>query len=792
MPKPKTAKRQPDEAPDAAVPVDRAAILAFIAREKQAATQAGRPAPAAITKREIARALGIKGEARIALKRTLRDLEAEGAVERRHRRLDKADALPSVLAVDIVGRDPDGDLLARPVEWSPDQQGVAPRIAITTPRRGRPGDPLPGIGDRALIRVGPNPDPSDGGAPYLGRVIKLLAKARARMLGVLRDRPGEELRILPVDKKSASTAYAVPAELREGAEDGDLVAFEGIGRGHAAGLPVAKVVERLGSLRSERAISLIAIETHRIPHVFRPETLAEAAAVSLPGLAGREDWRTLPLVTIDPPDAKDHDDAVFAEPDTAHDNEGGFLVTVAIADVAALVAPGSAMDREALERGNSVYFPDRVVPMLPDRISGDLGSLRPHEDRAALAVRLTIGPDGRKRHHTLHRVMMRSHARLNYAQAQAAIDGHPDAVTAPILDPILRPLWAAYRLTAQARDARGPLALELPERKIVLKGDGTVDRVVVPERLDAHRLIEDFMILANVAAAEVLEAKRQRLIYRVHDEPSIEKLNALADFLGSIGIKLAKGQVMRPAQFNGILERVRGTDAENVVNEVVLRSQAQAVYAADNGGHFGLNLQRYAHFTSPIRRYADLIVHRALIGALALGPGALPDEDAGLLREIADKISGAERRAMAAERETVDRLIATHLADQVGTIFEGRIGGVTKAGLFIRLAETGADGFVPISLIGEEYYRYDEAARALVGNRTGTTWRLGDPVAVKLVEAAPFAGALRFELVSEGRRRKTLGKGKIAAGLVMAPRASGRAGKAAAKSKGRKGRGRAS
>lgn len=788
MPKSKPAKPLPD-APE---PVDRAAILAFIEREKQAAAEAGRPAPAAITKREIARALGIKGEARIALKRTLRDLEAEGAVERRHRRLDNAGALPSVLAVDIVGRDRDGDLLARPAEWSTDEQGIAPRIAITVPRRSRPGEPVPGVGDRALVRVGPNPDLSDGGAPYLGRVIKLLAKARARMLGVLRDRPGEDLRILPVDKKNASAAYAVPAELRGEAEDGDLVAFEGIGRGHAAGLPVARIVERLGSLRSERAISLIAIETHRIPNAFRPETLAEAAAVTLPSLAGREDWRALPLVTIDPPDAKDHDDAVFAEPDPAPDNPGGFIVTVAIADVAALVAPGSAMDRDALERGNSVYFPDRVVPMLPDRISGDLGSLRPLEDRAALAVRLTVGADGRKRSHTMHRIMMRSHARLNYAQAQAAIDGRTDEVTAPILEPILRPLWAAYRLTSQARDARGPLELDLPERKIVLKGDGTVDRVVIPERLDAHRLIEDFMILANVAAAEVLEAKRQKLVYRVHEEPSVEKLSALAEFLGSIGIKLAKGQVMRPAQFNGILARVRGTDAEHIVSEVVLRSQAQAVYAADNRGHFGLNLQRYAHFTSPIRRYADLIVHRALIRALGLGPGALPDEAMEALPEIADRISGAERRAMAAERETIDRLIATHLADQVGTIFEGRIGGVTKAGLFIRLAETGADGFVPISLIGEEYYRFDEGARALVGTRTGTTWRLGDTVAVKLVEAAPFAGALRFELVSEGRRRKTLGKGKVAAGLLVAPRPAGRAGKTMLKRKGRKGRIRSS
>ncbi len=374
--------------------------------------------------------------------------------------------------------------------------------------------------------------------------------------------------------------------------------------------------------------------------------------------AGREDWRALPFVTIDPPDAKDHDDAVLAEPDTAPDNEGGFIVTVAIADVASLVAPGSAMDREALDRGNSVYFPDRVVPMLPERVSTDLGSLRPGEERPALAVRMVLAADGRKLRHRFHRVMIRSAAKLSYAQAQAAIDGACDETTGPLLAPVLEPLWAAYRVAVRAREERSPLDLDLPERKLVLKPDGTVDRVVVPTRLDAHRLIEEFMILANVAAAETLEEKRQALVYRVHDEPSLTKLNALSEFLQTIGIKLAKGQVQRPAQFNGILSRVRGTDHEHLVNEVVLRSQAQAEYAVENYGHFGLNLRRYAHFTSPIRRYADLIVHRALIRALDLGQDGLADaapkelgEDGG-----ADLGGGAARHGgRARDHRPVDR-----------------------------------------------------------------------------------------------------------------------------------------
>ncbi|WP_131117361.1 ribonuclease R [Lichenihabitans psoromatis] len=743
-------------------------ILAFIKREKVAAASAGRSAPLAIGKREIARAFGIKGDAaRIELKQLLKEMEQDGVVERRHARFERAGALPTVLAVDIVGRDSDGDLVAKPVDWDSATHGVAPRILLHVPRKSRPGLPAPGVGDRALVRIETTTEAPSKTPVVIGRIIKLLAKARSRIIGVFRDRADVGLRVLPTDKKNSQTEYVVPAEFRADAEDGDLVSVELLGRGNSFGLPIVKVVERLGSINSEKAISLIAIQTHHIPNVFRPAALTEAEAVRPPTLAGREDWRDLPLVTIDPPDAKDHDDAVYAVPDDAPDNEGGQIVTVAIADVASVVHPGSALDREALDRGNSVYFPDRVVPMLPERISSDLGSLRPLEDRPALAVRMVLGPDGRKIRHTFHRVMMRSHAKLNYAQAQAAIDGRLDDITTPILDTILRPLWAAYATAKRARDDRSPLDLDLPERKIVLKPDGTVDRVMVPERLDAHKLIEEFMILANVAAAETLEAKRQVLIYRVHDEPSIEKLNALAEFLGSIGIKLAKGQVLRPIQFNGILGRVKGSDNEHLVNEVVLRSQAQAEYSAENYGHFGLNLRRYAHFTSPIRRYADLIVHRALIKALDLGADGLPEMGLGELAEIATKISAAERRAMAAERETIDRLIATYLADRIGATFAGRISGVTRAGLFIKLSETGADGFVPASQLGDEYFRFDEAMRSMVGTQTGTTYRLGDIVEVKLVEAAPLAGALRFEIVSEGRRRKLLGKSKHPSGMTI-------------------------
>ena len=714
-------------------------LVAFIAK-----------APKKVGKREIARAFGIRGGDRIWLKNMLSDLDRDGIVDRRRKAVHKAGRLPPVVLADITGRDRDGELLAELEEWDAAEHGPAPKIVIAASRKARPGVPVPGVGDRALLRVEPLTD--GGAAAYAGRVIKVIGKQKAQVLGVFRALPGGGGRLVPVAKRAQGREVLVAPGDEGEAEDGDLVAAT-LSKQGRYGLPQGKVRERLGSLRSEKAISLVAIHAHSIPHVFSREALAEAEAAEPASLSGREDWRDLPLVTIDPPDAKDHDDAVFAQPDRDPDNAGGHVITIAIADVAAYVRHGSALDREALERGNSVYFPDRVVPMLPERISNDLCSLRPREARPALAVRMVIGPDGRKKRHTFHRVTMRSAAKLAYAQAQAAIDGRPDDLTGPSLDPVLKPLWAAYACVKAARDRREPLALDLPERKILLKEDGTVDRVLAPERLDAHRLIEEFMILANVAAAETLEKARSVLIYRVHDEPSLEKMRALGEVLASIGIKLPKQGAVRPALFNGILRAVEGSEHQIFINEVVLRSQAQAEYAAENYGHFGLNLRRYAHFTSPIRRYADLVVHRALIRALKLGDDGLSaNATVEQLAEIGARISAAERRAMAAERATGDRLIAHYLADRIGATFDGQISGVTGAGLFVKLKDTSADGFVPASTIGADYYRFEEGRHALVGDRTGETYRLGDRVEVKLVEAAPVAGALRFELLSEGRQ----------------------------------------
>ena len=715
----------------------KAEILAFIGNK-----------PGQIGTREIARAFGLKNALRADLKRLLRELADEGEIEKRRKKLHYAGALPSTVLADVTSRDSEGDLIATPDEWDEEANGAPPKIRIHLPRKARPGEAA-GVGDRVLLRVEETEE--DDGIRHRGRVIKIIDHPKHRVLGIFRKIAHGGGRLEPVDKKMLGKELAIPAGATANAEDGDLIAVE-TSRAPRLGLPTARVVERLGSLKSERAVSLIAIHAHGIPSVFRRETQLEADSAKPATPHGREDWRHMPFVTIDPPDAKDHDDAVHAERDTASNNPGGFIVNVAIADVAHYVKPDSALDREALTRGNSVYFPDRVVPMLPERISNDLCSLRPREDRAALAVRMVIGADGRKRSHTFHRILMRSAARLSYQQAQLAIGGRTDEDTEALVKPVLTPLYAAYETMTRARSERQPLDLDLPERKILLKGDGTIDRVITPERLEAHRLIEEFMILANVAAAETLERVRCPLIYRVHDEPAMEKLQALREFLATLDIPFAKGGVLKPEAFNRILSRVKGRDAEQLVNEVVLRTQAQAEYAAENYGHFGLNLRRYAHFTSPIRRYADLIVHRGLIRSMKLGHDGLPEHtDQKTLAEVGAQISATERRAMLAERETNDRLIAHFLADRIGATFEGRISGVHRAGLFVKLRETGADGFVPARTIGDEYFRYDEKGHAMVGSRSGETYRLGDPVTVKLVEAAPVAGALRFEILSAGR-----------------------------------------
>ncbi|HTQ14732.1 MAG TPA: ribonuclease R [Rhizomicrobium sp.] len=679
------------------------------------------------TKRDIAHALGVKGNERIALKRILKELEGEGLLKRGpHRTFEKPGNLPEVAVLEIAGQDPDGELLARPQAWTHDKP--PPQIVVVPGREEK--ETALRAGERVLARL------TETHNGYEARIIKRLGASAHKVLGVYREteRGG---RVEPIDRKTRSEFVVDPKD-RSGAKPNELVLCEPLS-GRASGLPRARVIERLGDMNEPRSVSLIAIHAHGIPTEFPKEVLDEAERSKGVDARGRADLRKFPFVTIDPPDARDHDDAVWAGPD----ENGGHVVVVAIADVAHYVTPGSALDREALKRGNSAYFPDRVVPMLPERLSADLCSLMDNVERPCLAVRMHFDAEGNKKRHEFLRGIMRSAASLTYRQAQDAFDGNDKSELARNA---LMPLWRAYQAMAKARDRRDPLNLDLPERRIVLGRNGKVESIAFNDRLESMRLIEEMMIMANVAAAESLEKARSPLIYRIHEHPSKEKLFAFSDYLRTIGMNFAKGQVVKPGVFNRILAQAKGGPNAEVMNDVVLRTQSQAVYAPENIGHFGLNLQKYAHFTSPIRRYADLIVHRALIRGLRLGESGLTDGETARLGEIADHISMTERRAMAAERDSNDRYVAAYMENRVGATFQARVTGVTRFGLFVRLPDSGAEGLVPARMLGFEYFRHDERKHALIGDRSGTMYKLGDKLEVRLMEAAPLTGGLRFEL----------------------------------------------
>ncbi len=709
--------------------------------------------PGETGKREIARAFGLKGAARVELKQLLAQMARDGVLARRGRRVQAEGTLPPVLMLRTLGPDAAGDLWAEPADWAEDA-GPRPKILL----RLRRDDPALGTGDRLLGRMLAPAEGASEDTPLTARVIRRIGMGPRRVIGIFHDSE-QGGRIAAIDKRTDRDWAVAPGD-RQGAREGELVEAEQLGPARGVGLPRARIVARLGDPSAPRSVSLIAIHEHGIPDEFPEAALAEAAAARPVALGKREDLRDLPLVTIDPSDARDHDDAVFAAPDDDPANPGGHVVWVAIADVAHYVTPGSAIDREARRRGNSTYFPDRVVPMLPEALSGDLCSLHEGVDRPCLAVRMVLDAEGAKLSHRFTRGLMRSAASLTYGQAQAAADGAPDAATAPLLDTVITPLWAAWRAAARDRNRRQPLNLDLPERRIVLSAEGHVDSVAFRDRLDAHRVIEDFMILANVAAAETLEAKKTRLLYRVHEEPNPEKLEALREVVEGVGLTLAKGQVLQTAQLNRLLDGVAGTEHAEMVNMSVLRAMTQAYYAPENFGHFGLNLARYGHFTSPIRRYADLIVHRALIRALKLGRDGLTQEEEVALPETGEHISMTERRSMMAERDTTDRYLAAFLSERVGSEFEGTVSGVARFGLFVKLDDTGADGLVPISSLGREFFLYDADSQTLTGERSRRVIGLGQRVMVRLAEAVPITGGLLFELLEvEGRKLPTPPKG---------------------------------
>lgn len=707
-----------------------------------------RAATTPVGRREIAKAFDVRGSERAELRRLLKEMADDGLLDfGRRRKVAPPGALPEVTIVEVTGTDEDGEALARPAAWR--DEAEPPRILVLDDRRSGALGP----GDRALVRL-----ERRGESRYVARIIRRLTRSAPRVLGVYERAEDGSFRVRPTDKK-AKSAIAVDARDAAGAAPGDLVSVELLARSrNRLGLPAGRVVERFAGIADPRSFSRIAIQEHDIPDVFPPEAVELAERARPVTLGEREDLRGVPLVTIDGEDARDFDDAVFAEPDADPANPGGFRLLVAIADVAHYVRPGDALDREALKRGNSVYFPDLVVPMLPEALSNGLCSLRPDEDRACMAVEIMIDAEGAKRRHRFMRGLMRSHARLTYRQVQRAADGgNADGVP----EGVIGPLYGAFHALRRERERRGALDLEIPEKRVILDEAGKVVEIGVRDRLDSHMLIEEFMVLANVCAAETLEARRQPCMYRVHESPDPEKVNALADVLETLDIRLAKSQVVRPKTFNGVLAKVRGQPAERMVNEMILRAQAQAHYAPGNAGHFGLGLASYAHFTSPIRRYSDLLVHRGLIRGLRYGDGGLRPEDDEKFGDWGEHISATERRAAAAERQTVDRYLARHLADRIGGQFAGRINGVTRFGLFVTLEETGADGLVPIRSLPDDYYDHDEARHSLTGRFHGRVYRLGDPVEVRLVEADPISGALSLEILSGGTQDGPVRPGRV-------------------------------
>ena len=706
---------------------DRETVLDFIAKN-----------PALTTKQEIARGLKVKGRERQNLRQVLKDLEADGTLERTGKRAwAKTDTPPPTGVISFEEIDGDGELIARSVG----RDGTFGPPIRYAGYSGKSKGPAPGVGDKGLAKI------NEANGEYHAKLLKLFDKRdEDRAVTGRFEKTPRGGRIVPASRKD-KRSLLIDASDAKGAEDGDLVSAMPK-PGKPNGPQFGVVTDILGRIDDPRAASLLAIYGHDIPVEFPKDVLNEAQTIK-PLPAPREDLTHIPLITIDPHDARDHDDAVHAEA-----LKDGWKVIVAIADVAAYVRPGTALDREAQKRGNSTYFPDRVVPMLPFELSADACSLVDNEDRPCMAVEMEFDKSGTKRRHRFIRGTMRSHAKLSYEEAQAAIDGKTGGAGEPWLEPVLKPLWGAYGALKKARDKRGPLELDLPEKRVEIGEDGKVLGIIEKERFDAHRLIEEFMIQANVAAAETLEKLGSPLLYRVHDQPSESKLAALADFLQTLDIKWPLGEKPQTHRFNRLLADHMGGEQAGPISEIVLRSQAQAVYTPENLGHFGLNLARYAHFTSPIRRYSDLIVHRALISSLGLGDDGLTKEMAASLEDIANHLVDTERRSMAAEREATDRYLALYLADKVGAEFEGRITGVTPSGLFIRLGGTGADGFTPISKLSSDYWVHDEGAMALIARGSGKRFEMGQVVQVKLAEVTPLQGGLLLEVLSDPRPKR--------------------------------------
>ncbi len=504
-----------------------------------------------------------------------------------------------------------------------------------------------------------------------------------------------------------------------------------------------------------QSISFIALEDNHIPYKFPPEMVQKITDVQEISLTNdthkRTDLTHLPFITIDPKDARDHDDAVYTE---LNPKTMGATLYIAIADVSAYVTPHSLIDTEAELRGNSIYLPDRVIPMLPEHLSNNLCSLKANTTRPVLVVKIDIDEYGQKTHHTFMRAFIECRANLTYEDVFHAVQSPDSADYIAYQDTIIKPLIQSYDLLKKSHEKRAPLDLDLPEYQIILDENHYPTHVTKKERLFTHRLIEEFMVLANVCAAETLEEFDIPVVYRSHDEPPQDKMASLKETLKSMNIVFKSKNTINSRMFNRLLHDAKDTDIDEIIAKMVLRCQCQAIYTVDNQGHFGLNLKKYSHFTSPIRRYADLIVHRSLIRVLNLGSDGISDEALSTLEATCEHISKTERRAITAEMETKDRFLAEILKSKTTERFKARISGVTNAGLFVRLPDFGAEGFIPIARLSDfskqrRYFETNETRHILRDKYSGQYYIIGQIIHVILVEVNVLTGGMMFNIVDD-------------------------------------------
>ncbi|HEX2830094.1 MAG TPA: ribonuclease R [Burkholderiales bacterium] len=598
-------------------------------------------------------------------------------------------------------------------------------------------------GDRVMARI----SGTDRRGRPEGKIVEVIERAQRKLVGRLRNEHGL-LFVSPEDKR-INRDFLIPHDESSGAKAGQVVTIEIVVQPSRQVQPVARVVEVLGNYADPGMEIEIALRKHDLPYVFSREVERLAAlfpkGVTEADREGRVDVRDLPLVTIDGETAKDFDDAVYCEPlkATRGKGKGGYRLVVAIADVSHYVTHGDALDREAQSRGNSVYFPRRVIPMLPERLSNDLCSLNPHVERLCVICDMEFTSDGEFKSYKFYPAVMLSHARLTYTLVGEIIEkpGGDAAHANAQLVPHIQNLYKLFKLLVKARQARGAIDFETIETQIIFDDQGKIERIVPVRRNDAHRVIEECMLAANVCASDFLGKKKQPMLYRVHEGPTPEKLSALREFLKGFGLSLSGGDEPTAKDYAKLLEKIKNRPDAQLLQTVMLRSLQQAVYTPDNVGHFGLAYESYTHFTSPIRRYPDLLVHRAIKAALKR-----KRYNPGDWHKLGDHCSGTERRADEATRDVTNWLKSYYMKDRVGETFMGTISGVAAFGAFVALDELYVEGLVHVSELGKDYYHFEAIKHQLVGERTKQRYRLGDRIRVKLVRVALDTTRIDFVL----------------------------------------------